>query len=84
LRRSVVQQLIATSLRIVCVAAAFGLVLALLFTRSLATMLYGVTPTDPPTLAGVVVLVVLVATLAAVIPATRAAFIQPMRALREE
>jgi predicted permease len=84
LRRSVVQQLIATSLRIVCVAAAFGLVLALLFTRSLATMLYGVTPTDPPTLAGVIVLVVLVATLAAVIPATRAAFIQPMRALREE
>jgi putative ABC transport system permease protein len=84
LRRSVVQQLIATSLRIVCTAAALGLVLALLFTRSLATMLYGVTPTDPPTLAGVLVLVVLVATLAAVIPATRAAFIQPMRALREE
>ena len=84
LRRSVVQQLIATSLRIVCLAAACGLVLALLFTRSLSTMLYGVTPTDPPTLAGVIVLVVLVAGLAAVIPATRAAFIQPMRALREE
>jgi ABC-type antimicrobial peptide transport system permease subunit len=58
--------------------------LALLFTRSLSTMLYGVTPTDPPTLAAVIVIVVSVAALAAVIPATRAAFIQPMRALREE
>jgi ABC-type lipoprotein release transport system permease subunit len=47
-------------------------------------MLYGVTPTDPPTLAAVIALVVSVAALAAVIPATRAAFIQPMRALREE
>ena len=84
LRRSVVQQLIATSLRIVCLAAACGLVLALLFTRSLSTMLYGVTPTDPATLATVLVLVMVVAGIAAVIPATRAAFMSPMRALREE
>jgi putative ABC transport system permease protein len=76
--------LIATSLRIVGIGAACGLGLALLFTRTLSTMLYGVTPTDPPTLVGVIVLVVLVAGVAAVIPATRAAFIQPMRALREE
>ena len=84
LRRSVVRSLIATSLRIVGIGAACGLGLALLFTRTLSTMLYGVTPTDPPTLVGVIVLVVLVAGVAAVIPATRAAFIQPMRALREE
>ena len=84
LRGSVVRSLIATSLRIVGIGAACGLGLALLFTRTLSTMLYGVTPTDPPTLVGVIVLVVLVAGVAAVIPATRAAFIQPMRALREE
>jgi len=84
LRGSVVRSLIATSLRIVGIGAACGLGLALLFTRTLSTMLYGVTPTDPPTLVGVIVLVVLVAGVAAVIPATRAAFIQPMRTLREE
>ena len=71
-------------MRIVCLAAACGLVLALLFTPSLSTMLYGVTPTDPATLATVIVLVMVVAGIAAVIPATRAAFMSPMRALREE
>jgi putative ABC transport system permease protein len=84
LRTTVVKQLMSTSIRVVAFASAIGLGLALLFTRSLSTMLYGVTPADLPTLAGVIVLVVLVAGLAAVIPATRAAFIQPMRALREE
>ena len=47
-------------------------------------MLYGVTPNDPPTLVAVLVLVVSVAAVAAVIPATRAAFMSPMRALRED
>ena len=84
LRHRVVQQLIGTSLRIVAVAAACGLGLSLLFTRSLSTMLYGVTPSDPATLGAVGALVVTVAGVAAVIPATRAAFVPPMRALREE
>jgi ABC-type lipoprotein release transport system permease subunit len=46
--------------------------------------LYGVTPSDPATLTGVIVLVLTVAGIAAIIPATRAAFVQPMRALRED
>jgi ABC-type antimicrobial peptide transport system permease subunit len=73
-----------TSIRVVVAASVVGLGLALLFTRSLSTMLYGVTPTDPATLAGVIVLVAAVAGVAAVVPATRAAFMSPMRALREE
>jgi putative ABC transport system permease protein len=84
LRRRVVQQLIATSLRIVGLAVVCGLGLALLFTRGLSTMLYGVTPTDPATLGAVVMLVVSVAGVAALIPAIRAAFMPPIRALREE
>ena len=84
LRRSVVHQLMTTSIRIVGTASAIGLLLALLFTQSLSTMLYGVTPTDPVTLAGVMILVVAVAFIAAFIPAARATFVQPMRALREE
>jgi ABC-type antimicrobial peptide transport system permease subunit len=84
LRRSVVHQLMTMSIRIVGTASAVGLLLALLFTRSLSTMLYGVTPTDPATLTGVMFLVVAVAFIAAFIPAARATFVQPMRALREE
>ena len=59
-------------------------VLALLFAQSLSTMLYGVSPTDPATLIGVIVVVVAVAFIAALIPAARAAFVQPMRGLRED
>lgn len=84
LRRHVVQQLTATSIRIVGIAAACGLLLALIFTQSLSTMLYGVTPADPVTLVGVVSLVIVVASAAAIVPAVRAAFTAPMRALREE
>jgi putative ABC transport system permease protein len=69
---------------VVCAGSVCGLVLALIFTRSLSTMLYGVTPADPATLTGVVVLVAIVAGIAALVPAARAAFMQPMRALRED
>jgi len=84
LRSTVVHELMATTVRIVGMSAAIGLVLALLFAQSLTTMLYGVTPTDPATLTGVVVVVLTVAFVAALVPATRAAFVQPMRALRED
>jgi predicted lysophospholipase L1 biosynthesis ABC-type transport system permease subunit len=84
LRRTVIHELMMTSVRTVAVALAGGLVLALLFTQSLATMLYGVTPADPATLSAVVAVVLLVAFTAAFIPAARATLVQPMRALREE
>jgi ABC-type antimicrobial peptide transport system permease subunit len=84
LRTTIVKQLMGTSIRVVVAASVVGLGLALLFTRSLSTMLYGVTPTDPATLTGVVAVVVTVASIAAAVPAARAAFMQPMRALRED
>ena len=77
-------QLMTTSIRIVGTSSVIGLVLALIFTQSLSTMLYGVTPTDPATLSGVLIVVVAVAFVAALVPAVRATFIQPMRALRED
>ena len=78
------QQLIGRAVAIVGVACGCGLVPALIFSQSLSTMLYGVTPADPATLSGVVAVVVTVAAIAALIPAVRAAFVQPMRALRDE
>jgi ABC-type lipoprotein release transport system permease subunit len=47
-------------------------------------MLYGVTRFDPTTLATVVFVVLIVAALASLLPASRAAFMPPLRALREE
>jgi predicted permease len=63
---------------VVGVGAALGL------TRLVKSMLYGVTPNDPVTLAGGVVLLLAIALAATWIPARRASSVQPMEALRHE
>jgi putative ABC transport system permease protein len=83
-RREVVRRLVKMTVRIVCAGCAIGVTLSLILTQSLSTMLYGVSPYDPATLASVVALVIAVAAIAALIPAARVAFVQPMRVLREE
>ncbi|HKH73799.1 MAG TPA: ABC transporter permease [Vicinamibacterales bacterium] len=83
-RTGILRQFLGQSIRVSAVACLCGVVLSLAVTRVLSGLLYGVSPVDTTTMAGVVVVVLLVATLAAMIPATRAALIQPMRTLREE
>jgi ABC-type antimicrobial peptide transport system permease subunit len=84
LRRDIVRQFLAQGLRVVGIACACGLLLSIAFARVLSGMLYGVSPLDPATLFIVAGIVLVVTTLAALIPAARAACVQPMRALREE
>ncbi len=63
---------------------ALGLIGAAAVTRLMATMLFGVNPVDAETFAGVAVLMLLVACLAAYVPARRATRVDPLTALRTE
>jgi predicted permease len=66
------------------IGVVLGLAAALGLTRLMASLLYGIGPTDPLTFAGVALLLMLVALAAAYIPARRAANLNPMAALRDE
>jgi cell division protein FtsX len=83
-RGGILRLFVFKGLRVAAIASAVGLVLSFGLTRALSGMLFGVTPSDPATLSGVVAIVLAVATLAAFIPAARAALAPPMRTLREE
>ena len=60
-----------------------GIAGALALTRSLATLLFGVSATDPPVYVGVSVVLALVALAAVAVPSARATRIDPLLALRE-
>jgi ABC-type antimicrobial peptide transport system permease subunit len=66
------------------VGITLGILGALAATRLLASMLYGVAPTDPATFTGVAALLAAVALLACWLPARRAARVDPNVALRAE
>jgi predicted permease len=79
----VVRQMTSEALTPVGIGLAIGLVGALGAGRALQDQLFGVSARDPLTLAVVVVVMMLVAFVAALIPARRAARIDPSRALHE-
>jgi hypothetical protein len=71
-------------LRLVAIGLASGLLLSLGLTRVLASLLYGVSPTDATVFLAVPALVLAIALLAAWLPARRAARIDPAVTLRAE
>ena len=83
-RAAILRRFLIQGIRIAGAACLSGVVLSLAVGGTLSRLLYGVSPSDPATLASVVVIVLVVATLAALIPATRAALLEPIRTLREE
>jgi putative ABC transport system permease protein len=71
-------------LRLALAGVGLGIVAALFFTRFTSSLLFGITPADPISYAGVVFLLLSVVLLACYIPARRAMRVDPMVALRYE
>lgn len=84
LRNAIVTHYLANALKVVGIACIAGLLLSVALARFFSTMLYGVSPSDPATLAAVIGVVLLVSMAAALVPAMRASRIDPMETLRAE
>ncbi len=83
-RQEILRLILGTGGRLALAGAVVGLVAALGLTRLMVSLLYGVSATDPLTLASVSALLIFVALMASYIPARRAARVDPMVALRYE
>jgi predicted permease len=82
--QDVVRLVIRQGLTLALFGCALGIGAALIATRFIATLLYGVQPADPLTFAAVTGLLMAVALTACWLPARRAAKVDPMVALRTE
>lgn len=83
-RTNVLWLVIREAIALVAIGALLGVPLAVAAGRSLVSMLHGVDPVDPLSYAQAIALLLLVAGLAAYVPAYRASRIDPMVALRSE
>jgi len=78
------QLILGETMHLAGIGTAIGIVGALIATRLAASLLYGVTATDPATFGGMIVVLAAVAALAGYLPAVRAAKIEPVMLLRSE
>jgi putative ABC transport system permease protein len=84
LRSQIVKQFLWQGLAVCILGCMAGFALAAASSRLLAGLLYGVSPTDVPTLGAVIFLVLIVAAAASLVPAIRASRVEPMQVLRNE
>jgi len=83
-RTSVLGAVIKESMLLILLGVVIAVPAALAATRLVSTMLFGVGATDATTVAASILLIILVGAAAALLPAVRAARVDPMVALRYE
>ncbi len=83
-RVDVFKMILSHGMKLTLIGVGVGLVLAFGLTRLMATMLFGVEPTDATTFASIAVLLVTVALLACYLPGRRATKVEPTISLRYE
>lgn len=83
-QQNILRMVLRQGLGLALAGAAVGLVGALIVSRLMAGLLYGVRPADPLTFFGVALILLFVALFACYIPARRAVRVDPMVALRHE
>ena len=84
MRMQIVLHFLGQGMRVALLGCVAGLGLAGAFTKILAGMLFAVSPWDAITMTGVIALVIAVSIAASLLPAARAARVEPMQVLREE
>jgi putative ABC transport system permease protein len=83
-RREIVALVMRDGIRPIAIGLAAGILGAIVVTRSIESMLFDVKPADPLTFAAVVLLLGLVAMVACLLPARKAARLSPIVALHED
>ncbi|MCW5969949.1 MAG: ABC transporter permease [Blastocatellales bacterium] len=82
--RDVLKLVIGQGMKLVIIGLAIGLAASLALTRTIKTLLFGVSATDPATFAAIALLLTLAALPACFVPARRATKVDPIVALRSE
>ncbi len=83
-KSDLVTLILGQGLRLTLLGIALGLIGSVLLTQTLASMLYGVTTSDPATFVGVTLLLTIVAVSACLLPARLATKVNPVEAIRND